>query len=311
MYCYLSTIAVCITVLLVPLGWETVACAQKPGYTLKIIRSGVVENTGSTQFGGPSSVGGSLKKDHEAEPAMDSGRMLLEPYFGFKKRVADAYGFSFGFDYNALYQAASASLGEETAAGGVLRVFGRWLLVGTGSENTGTLVYKVENRHKLGTEIAPQELGFQTGYSGLTAVPFSDIGWALTNLFWDQQLLENRLAFVAGITDVTDYVDVYGLIDPWSDFSNLAFSTNPTIPAPNQGLAAAARVLVTENVYLLGGIADANGDPTDPGNAFDSLFDRGEYFTHLEIGWIPSIKQGFSDNIHLTPGMPMNVRSPE
>ncbi len=297
---YLSTIAVCITALLVPPGWETAACAQKSTDALKIIRSGVVEDSGRAQFGGPGSVGGILKKDQEAQPAINSGKTLLGPYFDFKKRVADAYGLSFGFDYNALYQASSASLGEKTAAGGVLRMFGRWLLVGKGSENTGTLVYKVENRHTLGTAIAPQDLGFQTGYVGLTAVPFSEIGWALTNLFWDQQLLGNRLAFVGGFTDVTDYVDVYGLVDPWSDFSNLAFSTDPTIPAPNQGLAAAGRLLVTDHVYVLGGIADANGDPTDPGNGFDSFFDQGEYFTHLEIGWIPSIKQGFSDNIHLT-----------
>jgi porin len=142
-------------------------------------------------------------------------------------------GLAFGFDYNALFQSATDSLGDDTAAGGVLRMFGRWRLVGKTSGNTGSLVYKVENRHRLGTDIAPQDLGFEVGYVGLTAVPFSDIGWALTNLNWEQHFLGNRLAFVAGIVDTTDYVDVYALVDPWNDFANLAFSTNPSIPAPN------------------------------------------------------------------------------
>ena len=70
----------------------------------------------------------------------------------------------------------------------------------------------------------------------------------------------NRLAFVAVVVDVTDYMDVYGLVNIWTDFNNDAFATNPTIPAPDQGLGAAVRVMPTENFYILGGIADANGD---------------------------------------------------
>ena len=254
----------------------------------------------TSQFGGPSSVTGMLNKDRENKAAIPAKVDLLDEYFGFKKRVEESYGFAFGFDYNALYQAATESLGEDTAAGGVFRLFGNWTLVGRGTKNMGTLVYKVENRHRLGTDIVPKELGFETGYVGLTAVPFSDIGWALTNLYWDQQLLDNRVAFVAGVVDTTDYVDVYGLVNPWTDFSNLAFSTDPTIPAPNQGLGAAVRVMATENFYILGGIADANGDPTNPGDSINSFFSRAEFFTHIEVGWIASWERRFSDNIHLT-----------
>ena len=245
-------------------------------------------------FGGASSVGGTLKKDAAAQPS------ALKPYFDFKSRVEENIGLAFGFDYNALFQAATDSLGADNAAGGALRMFGRWGLVGNESVKTGTLVYKVENRHKLGTEVTPQSFGAEIGYIGLTAIPFSDIDWALTNLFWEQHLLRNRLAFVAGIVDVTDYVDVFGMVSPWTAFSNLAFSTNPTIPAPNQGLGVAASVFLTDNFYVLGGLADANGDPTDPGDSFDSFFNISEYFSHIEFGWVSSYKKRYSDNIHLT-----------
>jgi hypothetical protein len=70
-------------------------------------------------------------------------------------------------------QAASDSLGEDNAAGGVFRAYGQWTLVGKDSENTGTLTYKVENRHRLETDIAPRGLGSEIGYAGLTAVTFS------------------------------------------------------------------------------------------------------------------------------------------
>jgi len=254
----------------------------------------------SSHLGGPTSVSGTLKTDREAEAALALPEGLFGAYFDFKKRVEKDYGLAFGFDYNALYQAATGSLGKDSAASGALRMFGRWTLTGRDLENTGTFVYKFENRHRLGTDIAPQDLGPETGYNGLTAVPFSSAGWILTNFFWHQQLLDRRVSFVAGVVDTTDYVDVYGLVDPWTCFNNLAFSTNPTIPAPNQGLGIAAGIMVTDSFYAVGGIADANGDPGEPGLVFDSFFSKAEYFTHIEAGWIASFDRRFSDNIHLT-----------
>jgi len=252
------------------------------------------------QFGGPGSVGGTLNQDQKAEAAMPGRPGPLEAYFAFKEKVRKGYGFAFGFDYNLLFQAASQSLGRDTAAGGALRMFGQWTILGRGSENTGSLVYKMENRHRLGGEIAPKLLAAEVGYAGLTAVPFSDIGWALTNLNWNQHLWDNQLAFAVGVVDVTDYTDLYGLINPWTAFNNLAFTTNPTIPAPDQGLGVAMRITIADNYYVLGGIADANGDPTDPGNCFSSFFGDAEYFTHMEVGWALSYAKRFSDNIHLT-----------
>ncbi len=262
--------------------------------------SATSDTTKVSGFGGPSSVTGQLDKDRESKAAVPARVDLLDRYFGFKQKVEDDYGFGFGFDYNALIQAASESPGEDTAAGGVFRAFGHWTLVDRGTENTGALVYKVESRHRLGTDIPPKGLGFETGYAGLTAVTFSDVGWILTNLYWDQRFFDNRLGFVAGVVDVTDYLDVYGLTNIWTDFSNYAFTINPTIPAPDQGLGAAVRFMATDNYYILGGLADANGDPTDPANSVNSFFSDAEFFTHVEIGWISSWERRFNDNIHLS-----------
>ncbi len=186
------------------------------------------------------------------------------------------------------------------AAGGVARVYGSASLFGGDTGSTGSLVFKQENRHKLGTDIAPQSLGFQTGYVGLTSLTYSDVDWVLTNLYWQQSSKDNRFAFVAGITDTTDYVDVCQLGNPWAEFSNHIFSTNPTIPVPDQGSGAAISAHWGQNGYVLAGIADANGDPGDPGNPLSSFFETGEYFSHVEVGWVSSWENRFRDNIHLT-----------
>lgn len=256
-----------------------------------------------THFGGPTTVGAQLKHDGRRKgpliplEGLDRG---LQPWFDFKSDLKEKIGLTFGADYNALFQAATESPGEDTAASGAFRFFGQWELIGRGSADSGSLVYKVENRHRLGTDIAPQTLGPEMGYAGLTAVPFSDAGWLLSNLYWQQRLWDNRLAFVFGIVDTTDYVDIYGLVNPWTDFNNLGFSNNPTIPFPSQGMGAAARGFLTPNLYVLAGLADANGDPTKPGDSMDSFFNEGEFFEHVEVGWSPSAKRRMEDNVHIT-----------
>jgi porin len=185
-------------------------------------------------------------------------------------------------DYNLLYQHASESRQGQNAAGGVLRLFGTLTLLGQESGDPGSIEFKVEDRHRLGTEVAPASLAGQVGYAGLTAVPFSDAGSILTNLYWHQSFLDNRLAYIVGIVDVTDYIGVYGLVNPWTDFANLAFSTDPTTPAPDQGFGAAVRWNPAEHFYVLAGLADANGSPRDPLDSVDGFFSDGEYFKHIE-----------------------------
>ena len=64
------------------------------------------------------------------------------------------------------------------------------MLLGRGTADTGSLVYKVENRHALNTDLAPQDLGFASGYVSLTASPYSQTNWSLTNPYWSQKLLD-------------------------------------------------------------------------------------------------------------------------
>lgn len=205
---------------------------------------------------------------------------------------------TFAFDYSAMLQAARGGP-NRNAGGGVARAFGHVSLYGSPGGATGTLTYKVENRHRYG-DLAPQDLGLSIGYVGLPATTFSDAGTLLTNLYWQHTSADNRWAMVAGIVDVTDYVDVYAFVNPWRDFSNLVFSTNPTIPAPNQGFGIAARATVGTNGYILGGIADVKGDPAAPGASLSDFLKDPETFKHLEIGYVSSFDDRFTDNIHLT-----------
>jgi porin len=259
------------------------------------------------QFGGPSSVGAQLQEDDAVVekpllrlPGMDR---LTKFWFDWKGLISKKVGLSFALDYQALYLKASVNPGEDDAASGIFRFYGSWTLLGRGGDSSGSLVFKVENRHDLGTDVVPQNLGFDVGYLGIPGTMFSEYsgnGWGLTNLYWQQKFQDGKLNLLLGQVDVTDYLDIYGLINPLSAFQNLSFSTNPTIAAPNQGFGAALGVMATDNIYVVAGIADANGDPTEPGKSVESFFEDNEYFTQAEIGWTSSFERRYFDNVHLT-----------
>jgi porin len=159
------------------------------------------------------------------------------------------------------------------------------------------LVYKIENRHRIAT-ITPFELGFEAGSLTPTGTFFNEFDFGLTNFYWKQYLLDRKLVFAIGKIDVTDFIDVYALMNPLTHFINLSFSTNPSIAVPNQGLGAAIGGMLGEKVYFQAGFSDANGQPT--GSGFDTFFDDNEYFSYAELGLTSSKDQIYLDNVHLT-----------
>lgn len=217
-------------------------------------------------------------------------------------------GFTFGADYFALGLTSGDGVGGDSvdASSGVARLYGSWHLLGKDTQNSGSLVWKVEHRHAYG-DTAPKEFGFigsdQIGYVGLIAPAFSDQGFRVTDLNWKQKINDGKGTIVVGWQDVTNYADVYALASPWSGFTNLAFSTGSgAMGLPDDGvLALSAGHMLGENFYVVGGIADANGKSDDIFDGFDTAFGSdASYFTTLELGWTVSQEQIYTDNFHVT-----------
>jgi len=251
-------------------------------------------------FGGPDAVDNQLSSDRAQVDALFEPE-FLDPYFAFKERLAEDTGLSFGVDYNAVGRTATESLGRDTAGGGVVRLFGSWELAFRGTPDTGALVFKGEHRHGY-TAVPPSAFGFETGYVGIIDPTFSDQGLRLTNLYWRQRLFERRATVTAGFLDTTDYVDAFALGSPWSHFTNLVFSTgSATIGLPNDAtLGVAGAAMLTDNVYAIAGLTDANADPTKPFEGFDTFFNENEYFSSFELGWTTGQDRLIFDNIHAT-----------
>lgn len=247
---------------------------------------------GQDALAGPSSVEADLDGDGltDPQPRTNFPRNVAPGFYAWQDRLATD-GFRFNLDYFALGQRSDSTLGTGDASGGVLRFYGNW----QAAEN-GSLTFKVENRQAYG-EIAPQFYGFDAGALSITGTAFNDNGTMLTNLFWTQRDPEGRWTFQIGQLDLTDFVDIYGLVSPWTAFQNLAFSTNPTINVPNPGLGIAGGVMLGQNLYAVGTVADANGDPAEPSFG---VFETGETFKSIEFGYTSGSDRIYFDNIHLT-----------
>nr|WP_102487131.1 carbohydrate porin [Vibrio lentus]PMH95753.1 porin [Vibrio lentus] len=248
----------------------------------------------SANFEGPDSVENTIAQQKDQQ-------------LNWREKLA-ADGFTFGADYFALGLTSGDGVGGDSvdASSGVARLYGSWHLLGNGTQNSGSLVWKVEHRHAYGNT-SPKEFGFigsdQIGYVGLIAPAFSDQGFRVTDLNWKQKINDGKGTIIVGWQDVTNYADVYALASPWSGFTNLAFSTGSgAMGLPDDGvLALSAGHMLGENFYVVGGIADANGQSDDIFDGFDTAFGSdASYFTTLELGWTASQEQIYTDNFHVT-----------
>ena len=93
------------------------------------------------------------------------------PWFDWKASVTERTGISFGLDYSALYLASNNDAGNANAAGGMVRFFGSWDLLGRGTKNTGTLLFRVDNRHRLDT-VPVRDFAGELGYAGIIGTRF-------------------------------------------------------------------------------------------------------------------------------------------
>ena len=250
------------------------------------------DSSTSQRFGGPNSVPGQLADDaRDSQESLTGRTMLFKTTWTGKTACARNMRLSFSLDYTAwaFLMPATPSARTTPSRAGQFASSAHGTPVGRDSGNTGTFVWKIENRHKY-TDIPPGGTASQIGYVGIILPILSDIGTRLTNLYWKQNLSDDRIEIIAGMLDTTDWVDLYALASPWTGFYNFALATGgASIPVPDDSaLGVYVNAMITDNLYVIGGFADANADSTNPFDGFDTFFNDREYFKSLELGWVTS-----------------------
>ena len=152
---------------------------------------------GDDPIGGSADIGTQIRWDAEPKRAL-LRRDPLERWFQWKDCFAKRTGLNWQANYNFLYMKASESLGHREAAGGIFELNATWDLVNRHSPNKGILGFRLESRHKLGTEIAPAALGGEIGSLWRPDVLWSERDFSLSQLWWEQRFLRGRAALRFG-----------------------------------------------------------------------------------------------------------------
>lgn len=218
------------------------------------------------------------------DPVLDRWRSLSET-------LESKTGLSVGIAYTTLYQRLTdRKAGNDPREGAVgdLDIFGQWSLPGSETERNWFVGYQAEMRHRIFTSSRPSELGAAAGSLWGTTDGFNTQDMSLIQLWWQQALFDETLTYRAGKVDQADLFDIGTFNSANLFFSNIAFSTNPTIPFPGNGMGAAMSVAPSDDWYLTVGMGDANGRKTHFG--FSSFYDEQDYFTAAEFGLTPRLK---------------------
>lgn len=225
-----------------------------------------------------------------------------EPSLSLKDHLEKKYNLSVTTDYNAyLLTSDDVFAGtDETTSSGVLRFMGKWQATENGSFN-----FKLEHRHAY-TDEPPKLYGLTNiGMTSLAGSPFNDQGGRVTNMYWRQNFQDNETVVWLGWMDITDYIDAYAQASPWTDFSNLVFSTGSnTMALPDDAaFGFAAGTMLTDNIYVLGGITDASGysDSNEFTDNVDKFLNDSKHHKSIEIGHSGAGKgQVYLNNMHIT-----------
>ena len=258
----------------------------------------------SRAFGGPDATLNRIESDSvSTDTPLKLG--FMKPWYQWKDKLQKEHGLSFGVEYNTTYLRSSDRLPgtDKDATGGIFRFSGVWEAFGRGTAHPGNLSFLVERTDDFSNTGPSSFLGESLGYAGISNLPYNDDGWRLNTLYWDQKFQGGKYEVVGGWLDISDYVDVFPLVSPWTDFFNYAFSIGVgALDLPSDGaLGFAGAAWLTDDVYVMAGLVDENGDATDPGEGFDTFTNDHEYFKHFEIGWTGASQEAYYlNNVHLT-----------
>ncbi|NMP14757.1 carbohydrate porin [Thalassotalea sp. Y01] len=244
-------------------------------------------------------------KDNQRVGSPDSTEHAIkdakhEPRLSWKESLEKNYGLSIASDYNSYYVQSNDVMdgADDNAASGVFRIMGSW----AATEN-GSLNFKIEHRHAY-TDQAPKWFGLNdVGMGSMTGANFSDQGARVTNLYWRQNFGDTVLW--VGFLDITDYLDAYAQASPWTDFTNLTLGTgNGTMGLPDDAaFGIAAGHMLTDNLYVLGGVVDATGksDLDEFTDNVDAFLSENVYHKSIEFGYTGA-GQGriYLDNVHVS-----------
>lgn len=228
------------------------------------------------------------------------GSDILDPvHQAWEESTAGLYeatGIDLGIDYTVLYQHASKTIpsSDKYGAAGDLDIYGRWDLVDPKGPWAGSFYFATELRHAM-TPTTPAQLRGNIGSILGTIDGFGKQDYLITNAFWRQGSKQAGFMYQIGRMAPDGLINISRYSNPNTNFHPIGLVGSLTISFPGHGFGAAAIAYPTENTFITALITDANGQKKNLG-----AFERGEFFSGVELGYKPNFGESYEGRHALT-----------
>jgi porin len=216
---------------------------------------------------------------------------VLSSWYDWKADLFDRHGFQFTLAYSALGQHASETRpgNKDHTAGGVVDFAGTWAALNRDSDWQGMLGFRIGDQHRLGTSVVPASFGGEIGSAWGTSLAYDNVSLTTIEGWWEQRL-GSKAAVRLGKLDASGVFDAGALGNPFEDFMGQSFNLNSSIAYPAEGLGLIANFEIIENLEIMVGAVDGNGDGSDWN--FDAFFTESERLKLAELAWFPDTRYG-------------------
>lgn len=211
-----------------------------------------------------------------------------------KKRQKEKYGVNWGMNYIPLLEYSSSGYPHVNASGSAYQFFGSYKPKPFQQLKT-TIGLKVEGNHRY-SDISPGHFAEEINSAILTTSGYKPYPLAVTELWIQQSLIPNVLAYRLGKIDLTSIMNSYAFDSRQFYFLSNVFTKHPATAVPSKSPGAVLGIALGAHLYTALGAVGLDGEDTTSGF---SSFDRGKFFTAIEIGYRDIIKNPQSDNYHV------------
>ncbi len=211
-----------------------------------------------------------------------------------KKRQKEKYNVDWGMNYIPLWEYSSSGYPSENASGSTYQFFGTYKLKAFQQLKT-TLGLKVEGNHRY-SDVAPGNFAEEINSAILTTSGYRPYPLAVTELWVQQSLIPNVLAYRLGKIDLTSIMNSYAFDSRQFYFLSNVFTKHPATAVPSKSPGVVLGAALGTHFYTALGAVGLDGKDTTSGF---SSFDQGKFFTALEVGYRDIITNPQSDNYHI------------
>ncbi len=197
-------------------------------------------------------------------------------------RIATSLRLDLALTYHALALGTASAHDTSGATAGEVALNARWRVF-PGERFPLSIFSRLRHRHAFADTDSPSDLRRETGALWGFADGFTDAGFEIPDLYFENRFFDERLLVRYGQMTPDDLLDDHRLRSGKRSFLNQAFAASPAVGFPGSGMGLALRWNTPRRFDFTALISNLESSNVDEG--VEWRFDADALFAGLQGGW--------------------------